>query len=159
MKYKAFSRSNAEKYSNQKHNETSIVISIRSSFDKILPNIECNDTNNIKDILYLAFDDIDEYDTKHCTNGLMTKQQANDIVNFCNKWYNKIDKIIIHCDGGISRSVGVLGAISRWFEGIEDLTFSSKSKYPNMTCYLYVLDAFRQINNTQISSKNLYNFK
>ena len=41
-------------------------------------------------------DDIDEYDTKRCTKGLMTRKQANDIVNFCNKWYNNLCLSILY---------------------------------------------------------------
>ena len=152
MKYNAFSRDTAIRYASQKHADSSIIISIRSSFDKTLPNIECNNTNNVKDVLFLSFDDIDQYDAKLSTSkGLITHKQAKQIVDFCEKWYKDVDRIIVHCDGGVSRSVGIVGAISRWYEGIEDKVFDAKSRYPNMTCYLYVLDAFRQIDNIQIS--------
>lgn len=161
MDYKVLSRYAAERYSTQKHDKTSVVISIRSSWDKILPAIECNNKNNIKAVLSLAFDDID-FDTAVRFNdwdniGYVTTEQARKIYEFCNEWFGKVDIFIFHCDGGISRSAGCCGAIMRWFEGFDYPIMGMKSKYPNMQVYNKVLDACRQIEGvpyTRVEPKN-----
>ncbi|MCR5106278.1 MAG: hypothetical protein K6B68_17750 [Eubacterium sp.] len=70
---------------------------------------------------------------------------AKKIVSFVNKWYDNVDTIIVHCEGGISRSAGVCAAIMRVKEGTDYPVFRSKSKRPNMTCYLKTLKAFDYI--------------
>ena len=44
-KYKIFSRSRCEQYCKQKHSKTSIIISIKSSWDKIWPDLSATDKN------------------------------------------------------------------------------------------------------------------
>ena len=66
-KYKIMSRNNCEKFCTQEHKETSIIISIKSLSDDIKPNIYMDSLNNIKDILFLTFDDVDfEEDKNNC---------------------------------------------------------------------------------------------
>ena len=47
MEYKILSRKTCELYAKQKHKKTSAIISIRSSFDNVYPDLPCNDDNNI----------------------------------------------------------------------------------------------------------------
>ena len=155
MQYKVMNRQNCERYALQKHKVTSVVISIRSTWDKVKPNIIVNQENGIQGVLFLAFDDIDLNTCIQFDNydGLITGIQAEHIFKFCNKWYGKVDTFIFHCDGGISRSAGCCGAIMRWFEGYDYPIMGKKSKYPNMYCYLKVLDACRGIHYQKITSK------
>ena len=72
-KYKIMSRESCERYCRQKHEKTSIIISISSSWDKVMPSLPINETNNVKHILSLTFDDVDYFhDPKHC----MTENDA-----------------------------------------------------------------------------------
>lgn len=138
-KYKIMSRSTCEKYCTQKHANSSIIISIRSSWDKELPKLPISDTNNVKAILSLSFDDVDISDNpKYC----MKSEDGDKIVEFLTEWYDKIDTIIVHCDGGISRSAGVCAALMRVFEGDDYPIFDNQKKHPNMTCYLVTLRSF-----------------
>lgn len=141
-KYKIMSRKTCERYCRQKHEKTSIIISIRSSWDKVMPSLPMNETNNVKHILSLVFDDVDVYiDPKHC----MSWEDGVKIADFVNAYYDEVDTIIVHCDGGISRSAGVAAAVMRAKEGWEAPILDKKSKHPNMTCYLRTLKGFGHI--------------
>ena len=139
--YKILSRESAEKYCHQKHQKTSIIISIRSSWDKVMPDVFISKENGVKDICSLAFDDVDIFNE----HGIMTIEDGKKIADFINKWYSKTDLIIAHCDGGISRSAGVIAAIMRVKEGTEYPLIWSYSKHPNMLCYLQTLKGFGYI--------------
>ena len=139
-KYKVISRSACERYCTQKHSNTAIIISIKSSWDIEQPNVYCTYDNNIKDILFLSFDDVTKEDNPtHC----MSLEDGQKIADFVNKYYAKVDTIIIHCDGGISRSAGVGSAIMRVMEGDDYPIFDNQKKHPNMTCYLRTLHGFK----------------
>lgn len=141
-RYKIMSRSSCEKYCTQHHKKTSVIISIKSSWDNIKPELTCTKDNNVKSILYLSFDDIDfEENATMC----MQPDDGKKVADFINKWYNKINSIIVHCDGGISRSAGVAAAIMRVKEGDDYPIFKQRHKHPNMTCYLTTLKGFRYI--------------
>ncbi len=138
-RYKVFSRSKCEEYCKQKHSKSSIIISIKSSWDREMPNVFCDDNNNVKAILSLSFDDVTREDDKRFC---MKPEDGVKIAAFVNEWYNKVDRIIVHCDGGISRSAGVCAAIMRVKEGDDWPIFDNRNKHPNMTCYLRTLKGF-----------------
>ena len=140
--YKVLSRKSCERYCTQNHNKTSIIISISSIWDKVKPDVYINDKNNIRDILFLSFDDVDmEEDKRFC----MQYEDGKKVADFINKWYDKVDVIIVHCDGGISRSAGVAAAIMRVKEHNDSKYFLSTTKFPNRTCYLKTLEGFNYI--------------
>lgn len=147
MIFKALSRQSCERFCQQKHDKKSIIISIKSSFDKKLPNVFCSDTNNVQAILSLSFDDIELHDAllldrsskrEYC----ITKLDAQKIRNFVKEWYSKVDIIIAHCDGGVSRSAGVIAAIMEVYENKGWVMWKRQTKSPNMTCFLRTLEAF-----------------
>jgi len=145
--YKVFSRSNCERFCKQKHDKNSIIISIKSTHDKKASKVFCDEKNNVKAILFLSFDDIEQEDAQF-TNGkefCMSFEDGRKIAKFINEWYDKVDMIIVHCDGGISRSAGIAAAIMRVREGLDWPIFANKNKHPNMTCYLRTLKAFKYI--------------
>ena len=141
-KYKVMNRSRCENYCKQKHKKTALVISIKSSWDKKDADVFVSNKNNVKYILRLSFDDCDfEDNPEKC----MSFAQGKKVADFVNKYYDDIDVIIVHCDGGISRSAGVAAAIMRVKEGSDQPIFDSQTKYPNMTCYLRTLKGFGYI--------------
>ena len=142
QRYKIMSRESCERYCKQKHQKSSIIISIKSSWDRIVPKIIMNSTNLVKDVLFLSFDDIDMEDNPKFA---MTEKDGKKIADFVNQYYASVDQIIAHCDGGISRSAGVIAAIMRVKEGKDDTVFNSRTKHPNMTCYLMTLKGFQYI--------------
>ncbi len=142
QKYKVMSRVRCETYCRQKHKKSALIISIKSSWDKEDADVFISDANNVKHILRLSFDDCEFEDSpKHC----MSFRQGKQVADFINKHYDEADAIIIHCDGGISRSAGVAAAIMRVKEGTDHPIFDSQTKYPNMTCYLRTLKGFGYI--------------
>ncbi len=141
-KYKTMSRESCEKYCLKKHSKTSIIISIKSSWDRVDAEVFRSAENKVLGILRLSFDDIDMEDNEQHA---MTSKDGEKIISFVNKWYNKADTIIVHCDGGISRSAGVAAAIMRVKEKADYPFFWSNTKHPNITCYLRTLEAFKYI--------------
>lgn len=139
-KYKIMSFNRCARYCEQKHNNTSIIISITTYDGDLYEKIKITDTNNVQDILYLSFCDF-EYDDM--PNGrYMSHKDGQKVAEFVNKWYDKVDTIIVHCEGGISRSAGVCAGIMRAKEGEDYPVFDNRNKHPNMTCYLQTLKGF-----------------
>lgn len=149
-RYKILSRKACERYCAQTHKETSVIISIRSTWDKEEPKIYADDKNRVLAVLPLSFDDVErEDDERYCREHnntfAMSKQDGCNIADFVNLWYDKTDRIIVHCDGGVSRSAGVAAAIMRVKEGDDFPVFDNRNKHPNMTCYLRTLKGFKYI--------------
>ena len=142
LKYKIMSREACERYCKQKHDRSSVVISIKSTWDRVDPKVFANDINGVKHILFLAIDDIEAEDDPRFA---MNEDQGKIVADFVNAYYDETDRIIIHCDGGISRSAGVGAAIMRVKEGSDYPVFRSRRKSPNMTCYLVTLKGFGYI--------------
>ena len=132
-RYKAISRIAAERYCTQKHTASSVIISIRSTWDKEIPKIFATEQNGVKDILFLQADDTDREDDDDKIYSL-SGEQGVQIADFVNRYYGQVDRIIAHCDAGRCRSAGVIAAIMRVKEGNDNVVF--QNKHPNMTCYL-----------------------
>jgi len=147
QKYKVMSRNTCEKYCLKNHTKTSLIISIKSSWDREMPKVFISDKNKVKAILSLSFDDVEKEDSvnTHGKEFCMSFDDGKKIANFITKWYDKVETIIVHCDGGISRSAGVAAAIMRVKEGDDFPIFDNQNKHPNMTCYLRTLKSFRYI--------------
>ena len=58
---------------------------------------------------------------------LFTKEQARDILNFVEKYKDSIDILAIHCQAGISRSVGVHVALEK--------IYNTKDLYSRYPCH------------------------
>ena len=131
-------RKEAKKFSYESHDFKTAIISITDT-DKADVIFEKNEANGIKAVLRLKFDDV-ERDNKneHC----ITKEDAENIVKFVNKNKNNVDKFIVHCEAGVSRSAGVGAAIMKALNGDDWDVFKNPLKCPNMKCYRTVLNAF-----------------
>lgn len=112
--------------------EPTIIISITEREGRDL-YLKGND--NIKDILYLHFDDEVE------GNNVITKEQANQIKDFIEKNIN-VPNLIVQCFAGVSRSAGVAAAISLAINGYDSQIFNNGKFVPNMFVYRKVLEAF-----------------
>ncbi len=141
-RYKAISRIAAERYCTQKHTASSVIISIRSTWDKEIPKVFATKQNGVKDILFLQADDTDQEDDDDKIYSL-SKTQGRQIADFVNRYYGQVDRIIAHCNAGRCRSAGVIAAIMRVKEGNDNVVF--RNKHPNMTCYLMTLKGFGYI--------------
>ena len=92
---------------------SSVIISIKTSWDKECPKIYCDKKNNVQDILFLSFDDTEDYRYG------MQESDGVKVAHFVDKYLDMVDVIIIHCDAGVSRSAGVLYAILKYYEGVD----------------------------------------
>lgn len=138
-RYKIMSFDKCAEYCNKHHTKSSIIISIVTYSGNIKDKIRITKDNNVKDILYLRFCD---FEIEDAPDICMQNEDAEKVAKFINKWYEKVDTIIVHCEGGISRSAGVCAAIMKVKEGSDWPIFDNKKKHPNMTCYLRTLKAF-----------------
>jgi predicted protein tyrosine phosphatase len=116
------------------------IISINNNNSKT-PNIR---RQQIKGLITLFFDDVERDENKYFS---ISKDQAVQIVNFVNKFWNNVELMIIHCEAGISRSSGVAAAILKYKTRDDNFIFGNKSYVPNMKCYRMVLDEFYKIKN------------
>ena len=128
----------AEEYAMQSHKEKSVIISITScaGFAAFIPK---GDVNGIQDVLHLKFNDTD---SKSSLDGGITNKEAKKIHDFVNKYkdISTIDKCIVHCEAGQSRSAGVAAAIMKYLNDDDTPIFNNHKYTPNMSCYRAVLN-------------------
>lgn len=116
--------------------EDCVIISI-NDIDSERPIFAVN--HSIKAVLMLSFDDEEDTDKG------MDLSQARSIVSFVNYWENKIQKIIVHCGAGISRSSGVAAAIGKVLNDDDTFVFNNPKYVPNRNCYRQTLNAFMEV--------------
>ena len=133
MKMMVMSRSDARRYSFKDIPKT-IIISI-ASIDEDKNKFADND--NIIDILYLFFDDVEKNEPNH-----ITVDDANKIIAFVNKYKDSDVELIVHCGAGVSRSAGVCAAIMKIVNGNDFSIFDNPRFCPNMTCYRTILETY-----------------
>lgn len=131
------SRSEFVEYAIHNHSETSAVVSI-SSIDEGSPAVKLGTENNIRSVQFISFDDTDG--TVHGCKAI-TDMQAKSIADFIKNNIHKVDRLIVHCGAGQSRSAGVAAAILKYFTDDDSLIFNNPKYTPNMLCYRKVLEA------------------
>ena len=85
----------------------------------------------------VKFDDV-ERGAANC----ITEADALKIVSFVAEEEKCIDKLIVHCEAGVSRSAGVAAAIMKALYDDDRPVFNNPRYVPNMTCYRTVLNVF-----------------
>lgn len=111
-----------------------IVISISGSDDN-----ETQIPNNPNRLgkLHLKFDDVEDivetyiYYDRGC---------AQDVLDFVERFCTQISLIVVQCQAGLSRSVGLASAIAKIINGRDDDVFTKG--IPNMFVYTTTLDYF-----------------
>jgi predicted protein tyrosine phosphatase len=93
----------------------------------------------LKAVLELQFDDV-EAGGRNC----ITLTQAMEIACFVKRMRKNVQRIIVHCEFGQSRSAGIAAAISMYLDGHDSGVFYKRKYNPNRTCYHYVLAALRK---------------
>lgn len=125
------------RYCHQKHDNPTIIISIRNPYDEFTKYPFVSDYNNVKTILPMYFADVTDGEDA------MNEDMGEAIKNFVTRHPN--EDIIVHCEMGISRSAGVAAALMKWFNGDDMSIFKSYKYRPNMTCYRMVINAFYNV--------------
>ncbi len=139
MKFDVMSCVEAEQFSNDFSIEDCVVISITGPMESTA-NINTNNPH-IKDVLRLQFDDSEPEDKQafpYLT--LMSKTDAKAILTFTEAHKNNVDKIIVHCFAGVSRSAAVCAALMLIINGDDMEIFGNPKFSPNMYCYRLVLE-------------------
>lgn len=122
------SRPDAINYCHSPHDVQSIIISISTPFAPYSSAPFVSTENRVKNILSLAFEDADARD------GGMVKKDAEAICRFIQD-HAGTPEIIVHCDGGKSRSAGIAAAIMHRFTGDGSEILKDPQYKPNMHCY------------------------
>lgn len=133
-------KSEIEDYNLQKHDRSSIVISI-NSINSPEPFILKTTFNNIKRILNVSFNDTELISD---IDGAVSQEQADKIADFVIDWVADVDDLIVQCEEGRSRSAGVAKAIMEVLE-INDGNLDTERKHsPNELCYRLVKQGFEK---------------
>lgn len=135
MKFRVMSKEAIENFAPHITNKT-IIISI-SDMNDIPADILDKIPKEVVACLFLKFDDVD-YDEEN----VMTREQADNIIEFVNAHINDVEEIIVQCGAGVSRSAGVCAALMLIINGDDTEIFSNHRYYPNRVCYRYILDAY-----------------
>ena len=72
----------------------------------------------------------------------ISNEDAARIVWFVQKHYNSVDRIIIHCEQGISRSAGAVAALSLLLEGSNCIA-GNPNHTPNGLVFTKILQAWK----------------
>ena len=133
MKIKIFNELAIQKF---KTDEKHIVISIQDpKFDLVsLPK-----QISRKASIGFKFHDLDQ-DIPGANITLFTIKEAKAILNFIEIWKDKVDLICINCVAGVSRSMGIGGALGKILNG--DDTYFFKYGIPNMRIYRMLLEEY-----------------
>ncbi len=98
---------------------------------------------NIKDVLYLDFDDIQPHNLKkNSQSKTMTLEQAYMIKKFIEEHKNTTT-IYVHCTAGVSRSAAIGFILTKYLNKHDDLHLFQSGKYePNKWVYKLMSEAF-----------------
>ncbi len=147
-------RTNARKESFKRNRPDTAIISItdhRLSFNTFA------NARWIKSVLKLKFDDVTE---DGAFGFCITDEDAAAIRTFIKSVEDKVQRLIVHCEAGVSRSAGVAAAITKALHGDDMPIFNSTQYCPNMTCYKKVLLAFFvEVDEEELRNKERLNRK
>ena len=139
MNIQVMNRQQAVEYCHQHHDEETCMISIYTPIEEYHdePFMSTIIGNGVYEILRIGFFDVD---SDH--SGAINENIAEIIADTVER--NKNRKIIVHCDYGVSRSVGVAAALAKFYNNDDMEYFNTPNMIPNMRCYRYVLNALYQ---------------
>ena len=123
-------------FTEQRNPPKTAMISI-SSLDQQTPDFNMDGSNGLIKTCLMSFDDEEQG-----TPGCIEQKDAEKIADFVRSIENnnEIERLVVHCGAGVSRSAGVAAACSLYLLG-DDSEFFSSRYCPNRTCYRMVLDA------------------
>ncbi|MCL2663828.1 MAG: hypothetical protein FWE83_10970 [Oscillospiraceae bacterium] len=133
MDYEIMNRKEARYASGETGSPTTAIISITDVGDE---QNEFYPASWIHAVLHIQFDDVIERGY-NC----ITKTNAQEIAKFALENYDKVERFLIHCEFGQSRSAGVAAALCQHFEGHDNGISTDPRYFPNWTCYKYVFQA------------------
>jgi protein-tyrosine phosphatase len=133
--FRIMDRYDAIEYCKEEHVHSSIIISI-SSANGYKPRLVKTDHNRVVAVLYLFFDD------EVIGNNTFSNEQAERIVRFVDAWKSKVERLVVHCDAGVSRSAAVCAAMKRYLGFDNQDIFTSQQYEPNPLVYETLIQQF-----------------
>jgi len=123
-----------------------IIISIAGDLDLDFPPILTENKESCLDILRLRFWDTDKEAAwmEKSGVGLFKPRQAVQILKLIEKHKDVLKLIVCQCEGGISRSSGTAGALSKILNG-DDTVFFKAPYSPNRLVYRTILNVYHGI--------------
>jgi predicted protein tyrosine phosphatase len=118
------------------HEVPHIIISITSSPDDVA-RLRANKT--CRGVLRVSFPDADVPSDQHAEGVLFSREQAMKVWTFVQQHLPEIERIIVHCDAGVSRSPAVAAALARVLND-DDAEFFGGRYRPNMRVYRTLLE-------------------
>jgi predicted protein tyrosine phosphatase len=122
------------------HDVAHVIISITSSTDDVA-SLRIHPT--CRGVLRLAFVDAEVGSPPYIGSDLFSQEQARSIWDFVRQHVGQIERIVVHCDAGVSRSPAVAAALSRVLNG-DDAAFFGGPYRPNMHVYRTLLETHRR---------------
>lgn len=119
--------------------EPHVLISIYTPGDSPPTRLQTNE--HTREVLTLCFADLDKPAAGFEEKDLFSDDQAKQILDFVAQHIaDSIRTVVVHCDGGLSRSPGVAAALSVIYNGRGSDERWFKTKRPNMRVYRKLLD-------------------
>ena len=109
------------------------IISVRNMDDDCVPFCESKSLYAVKT---LFFDDTDQ-ETPNC----FSPEKAEEIREFLQSVLGHVDRLIVHCENGISRSAGIAAAILKTLTGDDTPITGDHWFVPNKLCYSLTMQA------------------
>lgn len=125
----------------QPHEVPHIVISITSAADDEAP---LRKNENCIGILRLSFPDADAPTDQFPEAALFSEDDATRIWNFVREHQTAVERILIRCDAGVSRSAAVGAALSKVLNDDDSEFFGGRYR-PNARVYKMLLEAKARI--------------
>lgn len=100
------------------------------------------------DRLFLRLSDANRDGESSTSHSIYCDEKIAKLVyDFCKKYENDVDYIIVQCDAGISRSAGMAAALSKYYNNNDDMFFTAYGYVPNMEIYQTILKYFMEKKN------------
>ncbi len=118
------------------HDVPHVIISITTTEGDLARLPTCD---QCRGVLRLVFGDV-EVATGHTI--VFVPEHARAIWHFVEEHRAEIERVVVHCDAGLSRSPAVAAAISRCMDG-DDAEFFARYR-PNMRVYRTLLEVWEE---------------
>jgi|SRR5580658_7258178 predicted protein tyrosine phosphatase len=119
------------------HEVPHVIISITSTRDDVAV-LRAND--HCRGILRLSFLDADESSEPMVGSELFSLDQARQIWTFVERHQGDVQRLLVHCDMGISRSPAVAAALALILNGNGDEFLLADQYVPNTLVYRLLLE-------------------
>ena len=133
--FRIMDRYDAVEYCKEEHTHSSIIISI-SSANGHRPKLVKKEHNRVVAVLYLFFDD------EVVGDNTFSDEQAEQIIRFVDVWKSVVERLVVHCDAGVSRSAAVCAAMKRYLGFDNQDIFKCQQYEPNPLVYETLIQQF-----------------